>query len=187
MKFNIAWDSLEKENRNLKILVIALLLLSISMSVAVMATSAQAPLVIERGCATKVLTPENAHATDEEMKAFAIEALRARFNSKGGNLEFLSFKQRGYRASEQDELGKQKMTQVVIVNDATVEKDGLIVDSDRLISVGEIRSTFRFPLKLKLEVTSRTESNPYGLILIEVDQLKSDLADPKARGEEEKN
>ena len=175
MKFNVAWDSIEKENRNLKILVVFLLLLSIFLSVAVMNTAAQAPLVVERSCTSRVLTPTSESPSDDEMKAFAYAAVPARFNSKQESQDLLSINQQGYRATEQDELAKQKMKQIVIVNDVAVEKDGLIVDADRLISVGEIRSTFKFPLKAKLVRTHRSEGNPYGLWLSEVEQIKPEV------------
>ena len=174
MKFNVAWDSVEKENRNLKVLVVFLLLLAIFLSVAVMNTAAQAPLIVERACTSRVLSPTNENPTDDELKSFALASLPARFNTKPENQDLLSFKQRGYRASEQEELEKQKMKQVVIVNEVTIEKDGLVIDADRLISVGEIRSTFKFPLKVKLERNTRSEGNPYGLLLSDVEQIKTE-------------
>lgn len=168
MKFNVAWDSVEKENKYLKVMVIGLLLVAIFLCVAVMNTAAQAPLIVERACMSRVLNPVNENPTDDEMKAFAEEAVPSRFNTTAKNSELLSLSQQGYRASEQDELEKQKMKQVVIVNEVMVEKDGLVIDADRLISVGEIRSTFKFPLKLGFKRTTRTEGNPYGLLLSEV-------------------
>jgi hypothetical protein len=175
MKFNVAWDSIERENRNLKILAVLLLLLSIFLSVTVVSTAAQPPLVIERSCTSRVLNPVGATPTDDEMKAFVAEAIPARFDSKEENQDLLNLKQRGFRATEQEELEKQQMRQVVIVNSVTVEKDGLSVDADRLISIGEIRSTFKFPLKVQLEKTARTPGNAYGLLLADVEQVKTEV------------
>ena len=175
MKFNIAWDSIEKENRNLKILVLLLVGLTISLCVVVIGTASQAPLIIERGCQSRVLSPENASQSDEEMKSFLREAIGARFNTTSNQIEFLSIEQRGFRAAEQEELAKQKMKQFVLVGDITIEKNGLSVDADRLLSVGEVRSTFRFPLKVKLERINRTEANPYGLLLVNIDEIKSEV------------
>ena len=175
MKFNSAWDSVEKENRFLKALCGFLLILSLALSVAVLGTASQAPLIVERGCSSRMLSPVADAPTNDEMKGFTEEALQARFNTKETNVELLSLKQRGYRVTEQEELEKQKMKQVVVVNDVTVEKDGLVVDADRLISVGEIRSTFKFPLKVRLERIRRTEDNPYGLLLSDVEEIKSEV------------
>jgi hypothetical protein len=175
VKFNVAWDSIEKENRNLKILVVLLLLVSICLSVAVIGAAAQAPLVVERSCKSRVLAPVSETPSDDELKAFGYVAVPARFNTKPENQDLLSLSQQGYRATEQDELEKQKMKQVVIVNDVTLDKEGLVIDADRLISVGEIRSTFKFPLRIKLVRTHRSEGNPYGLWLSEVEQIKPEV------------
>ena len=155
--------------------MVALLLLAISLSVAVMSTASQAPLIVERGCFSRAVSPLGDTATDDEMKAFAFVAVKARFDTRESNVELLSLIQRGYRATEQDELEKQKLKQTVIVNDVVVEKDGLRVDADRLISVGEIRSTLKFPLKVQLSRVARTESNPYGLVLSDVEENKPEV------------
>ena len=175
MKFSSVWDSLEKENRHLKMLSAALVVLSVSLSIAVMSTASQAPLIVERGTESRVLNPQPEKPTEEEMIAFGFEALPARFSTREGNIELLSLRQREYRAGEQEELLKQKMKQVIIVNSISVEKTGLRVDADRLISIGDIRSTLRFPLRVELERTRRTVSNPYGLVISEVDQIKPEV------------
>lgn len=175
MKFNSAWDTVEKENRSLRFLVIGLLVLAIALSIAVMSNAAQAPLVVERGCVSRVLSPVGETPTDDEMKAFVNLAVKARFDTKASNVELLSMLQYSYRATEQDELNKQKMKQTVIVNDVSVAKDGLTVDADRLISVGEIRSTLKFPLKVQLARVARSEGNPYGLQLSAVEEIKPEV------------
>lgn len=175
MKFNSAWDTVEKENRSLRFLVIGLLLLAIALSIAVMSNAAQAPLIIERGCFSRVLSPVGDASSDDEMKAFASVAVKARFDTKASDTQLLTILQLGYRATEQDELSKQKMKQTVIVNDISIAKDGLTVDADRLISVGEIRSTLKFPLKVQLVRVARSESNPYGLQLSAVEEIKPEV------------
>lgn len=174
MKFNSAWDSVEKENRLLKLLCGSLLILSLALCIVVLGTTAQAPLIIERSCISRVVQPVNELPSDNEMKSFTEAALGARFNSNGGNDALLTEAQQGYRAREQDELEKQKMKQVVIVNDVAIEKDSLRVDADRLISVGEVRSTLKFPLKVQLARVSRSLDNPYGLKLLDVEQIKAE-------------
>ena len=56
-----------------------------------------------------------------------------------------------------------------------LQKDGLTVDADRLISVGEIRSTLKFPLKVQLARVARSEGNPYGLQLSAVEEIKPEV------------
>lgn len=171
MKFHVAWDSLEKENRFLKILAMAVLLLSIFLCSLVALVSSKEPLVIDRGCYSKIAAKEISQPTDEEIKSFVTEAIHARFNSNLSKPIFLSREQTVFRDKEQLELAKQKMKQTVVVNEVLIEKDNITVNADRLISIGEIRSTFKFPLKVQIKSESRSEGNPYGLILSEVDEI----------------
>ncbi len=171
MKFHVAWDSLEKENRNLKVLVIVLCLLAIALAVVVMNTSVQTPLIIERSCVTRMMSTVDSKPTEEEMKVFVEKAIAARFNFQGADMDLLSLKQRGFREKEQTELSKQKMKQTVLVNSVQISKDGILIDADRVISVSTIRTALRFPLKAQLELTDRSEGNPYGLVLTEVDPV----------------
>lgn len=175
MKFHAAWDSIEKENRNLKILTIALCTLAIFLTVAVTSTATKEPVIVERGCHSKMAaTAENSKPSEEEIAAFTEKALGARFDTRSENLEYLAFKQRAFRDKEQIELSKQNMTQKVIVNDTKVTKDAVLVTADRLISIGKIRSVLRFPLRVLLESTDRTESNPYGLLLSDVNPIEEE-------------
>jgi hypothetical protein len=177
MKFQDAWDSLEKENRNLKILCLALCTLALFLTVAVTNTASKDPLIIERACYSKTLaTARTQVPTSEEIQAFVEKALSARFNTTSEGVQLLSDKQRAYREKEQLELTKQKMIQKVIVsdpkNDLKIEKDFILVNADRLISIQNLRTVLRLPLKITLESTERSEGNPYGLLLSDVVQLE---------------
>jgi hypothetical protein len=117
---------------------------------------------------------ENAKPTKEEIAAFIEKALSARFDTAPESLEYLSFKQRTFREKEQSELLKQNMTQKVIVNDIKITKESIMVNSDRLISIGKIRSVLRFPLQINLESAERTDGNPYGLLLSDVNPIEEE-------------
>ncbi len=171
MKFHVAWDSLEKENRFLKILVFIVLLLSIFLCSVVAVVSSKDPLVIAKGCYSRAVDKELAAPADDEIKAFVEEALKARFNSSWSNLSLLSREQSLFRDKEQFELKKQKMRQTVVVNNVDLEKDSVTVDADRLISVGDIRSSFKFFLRVQIKTEMRSELNPYGLVLSEVEEI----------------
>ncbi|GIL18751.1 MAG: hypothetical protein BroJett040_25020 [Oligoflexia bacterium] len=175
MKFQTAWDSLEKENRNLKILTIALCTLAIFLTVAVTSTATKEPLIVERGCYSKTAkTAESAKPTEQEIVIFVEKALAARFNTDPENLDYLAFKQRAFRDKEQSELTKQKMTQRVIANEIKITKEAIFINADRLISVQNFRSVLRFPLKVSLESTERTDANPYGLLLSDVNPIEEE-------------
>ena len=67
-----------------------------------------------------------------------------------------------------DDLKKKGMRQTLIVNSVTVNGDTIRVDADRLISVDKIRSAFPLMLEASVSRTTRTEDNPYGLLLTKV-------------------
>lgn len=173
MKFHAAWDSIEKENRNLKILVIALCCLSIFLTITVTSIATKEPVIIERACySQRLVGAGDPNPSELEIKVFVEKAISARFNTAAENLDLLSYRQRSFREKEQSELSKQKMNQRVVTNEVTITKDAITVNADRLISVQNLRSALRFPLKISLERTDRTESNPYGLLLSDVDPIE---------------
>jgi hypothetical protein len=173
MKFIDAWDSIAKENKLLKFLVMGLSLVSIFLCIVAIKTISRDPLVIERGCFSKVIENVKTPVTDKEIKSFLKEALDARFTSSAINLSFLSLKQKEIRNREQKEFSSRNMKQTVLLENALISKDKIEVKAVRLISVGEIKSAFSFPLKVEIERTDRTFDNPYGLVLTEV-TLKKD-------------
>ena len=171
MKFHVAWDSLEKENSFLKFVVVIVLIISIFLCSVLGVVGGKDPLVIEKGCYSRVIDKVLPTPTDDEIKVFLEEAIKARFNSNWSNPGLLSHEQIVFRDKEQRELEKQKMYQTVIVNDVKLTNDNITVDSDRMIAVGEIRSSFKFPLKIQLKSETRSDGNPYGLILTDVQEI----------------
>jgi hypothetical protein len=172
MKFHVAWDAMQKENLYLKFGVIGLLILAIMLTGALTKVALREPLVIERACYSKAAKVVGGEPTDDEIKAFAKEALEARFNTDVRNSTLLSLEQQAFRDKEQLELSKQKMSQDVLVKGVEIGRAGLVVQADRVISVGDVRSAFRFPLKINVERDARSDSNPYGLVLTSVENLE---------------
>ncbi|MBK9293311.1 MAG: hypothetical protein IPM57_02535 [Oligoflexia bacterium] len=172
MKFVDAWDSIAKENKNLKILLFSMSLVAIFLSISTFKAVVKDPLVIERGCYSKIL-PTQKNTSEDEIKQFVKEALEARFNFGLSRPSFLSIKQKELREREQKELNSRNMKQVLVISEVNVQKDKILVKADRLISVGEIRSAFSFPLLVSVESTDRSFDNPYGLVLTEVSSPNS--------------
>ena len=168
MKFHASWDSLEKENHFLKAIVFVILAIAIFLCITVMAVGTKDPILIQRSCYSRMVEKSAPQPTDDEIKAFVEEAIKARFNTGWNDALFLTTEQSAFKEKEQSQLSKQNMKQKVIVNSVTLDKDQITVDADRLISVGDIRSTFKFPLKVQLKSSSRSEGNPYGLVLSEI-------------------
>ncbi len=184
MRFHVALDSLEKENQILRFSVIGLLVLSVVLCSGILYASMKDPLIIERACFSKSLSLANANPTKEETASFLEIALRERFDSENQDSRYLTADQLTARVREQAELSKQKLTQKVIVNKVEVTEDGTIsIDADRFISTGDVRTVLRFPLKVEIAKVTRSDANPYGLLLTNV---QPDTNNEKTKNKEDK-
>ena len=169
MRFHVAMDSIENENRVLKIFVVGLLLTVVGLSVGIVRTAQKEPLIIDRGCLSTSAHIVSAEVTKEEVFAFIELGLKARFDSGNTDDVYLSPEQVLAKAKEQSDLSRQHFRQVIMVNSTEFkDAESLVVDTDRLIATGEIRSAFRFPLLVQIAKVPRSESNPYGLIITDV-------------------
>lgn len=170
MRFPQAWAEIAKQNNVLRIAILGvsvsgLLALLISMKFAF-----KEPLIIERGCFSKAVTKTTVQdPTKADYEAFTREALAQRFDSDANILsEYIAIEELKNRDSEQDELKRRNIKQRVTVNSISRNDDQILIDADRLLSVGNLRSAFQFPLVLFIQKQSRSQSNPYGLVLLKV-------------------
>lgn len=167
MRFVDTLTKITNENTALKWVVISLaaILLGLSLLVATLAT--RAPLVIERECQSRAVLLSDTAPTNAEIEAFVREVLHERFDFEGQpTAALLSASELRASLKDRTELKDRGMKQRLFINGILREGDKLEVDTDRLISVGELRSAFKFPLTLTLGSTARTVANPYGLILV---------------------
>lgn len=173
MKFTEAWANIARQNVNLKIALIITSFTTLIMTFASAKLSLQDPILIERSCYSTTLKHSAVNHTEDEVKTFVNEALKQRFNTKVKVSDsFIIKSERKYKIKEQSDLRKKGILQTIIINGVSVKGDKITVDSDRLFNVKNVRSAVSFPLIVKVETQSRTESNPYGLILTEVSSYK---------------
>ncbi len=173
MKFNVAWAKIAQENSILKTSVLVLGSLCTFLGICLTQMALKNPLVIERGCFSKVVALAEAAHTNVEIESFVEAALPQRFDTKDpGRETFLAGSERDLRSKEQKDLSARKLSQRVVVNSVVVNDKGVTVEADRIISVGDIRSAFKFPLSVRIESVARTTANPFGLILSEVKPLE---------------
>lgn len=171
MKFTVAWANVLSQNVTLRAAVVLLALCSLVFSIATVRLALNEPIIIERECYSKAVTRGNSKHSAHEIESFLKVAISKRFDTNvTGFREYLSEDEVQYHLKEQDELTKKGIAQKVIVNSVKIEGSSVLVDTDRLIAVGKIRSAVAFPLKLVLSTTDRTQSNPYGLLLKKVTQ-----------------
>ena len=130
------------------------------------------PLIIERSCDSKAMVLADQKHSTEEIKAFLEDAILARFNTKESNLHLLSMTELKRRIKEQAAFKKQTMRQDILIEGITFSDNETIIQTNRLISVENIRSAFIFKLRVKFAKVKRTSLNPYGLILTSVQPIE---------------
>ena len=175
MRFPVAWAGIASQNVSLKVSTLLLAFTTVILGICLSRFALKPALVIERGCHSKVIPLASPERTEQEIQNFLRKAIAQRFDSDYlGNRSYLSSAEQATREKERVELDQGNMKQRVIVNDVKLKEGQAMIDTDRLISVGKIRSAFRFSLIAILESVPQTESNPYGLVLTSVEQSKSD-------------
>ncbi len=182
MKYTEAWSSVVSQNLNLKLVSMALGILSIVLGMIALRLTFKDSIIVERGCFSRGIVPVKDEHSKEEIESFLREALAQRFDSQIQAVDgLLSPDELRLRQTEQKEFESRNMKQKIIVNRFTEGPEGLKIDADRIISVNEVRSAFRFPLLVKLESKSRSYSNPYGLLLITTKSIDDKTTDQKEK------
>ena len=174
MRFTLAWAEVLSQNTLLKWLLLFLSILCIVLGTGLIVLAQKDPLIIERACFSGILGTKDGAQTNSEVKAFVAEALSQRFDSANDTpTTFLSVDERAKAQKDRDDLSGKKIRQRLLVNSIDIKEDKITVDADRIVAVDEIRTAFRFPIDVKIATTSRSERNPYGLVLVLVIQLQS--------------
>ena len=174
MRFTVAWSDVLSQNAVLKLILCTLTALSLLLGGGLILLSQKDPLIIERACYSGIVAPKTTEHTNGEVNAFVTEALSQRFDSKFESLPtFLSPEEKAKAQKDREEVVAKKIRQKVIVNNIEIKADKISVDADRLISVEQVRTAFRFPLEVKVATVTRSERNPYGLMLVSVLEITS--------------
>lgn len=172
MKFTTAWANILTQNLTLRFSIVVLGLCTCLFCISIIRLAGRNPIVVERACFSKTLTEVDPKRTEHEVAAFIEEAISARFDSNSAvGKSLVSDAEMAFRKREQDDLSKRGMTQrVFVTSPVKVDGDRFLVDADRIISAGKIRSAISFPIYVELSSVARTDSNPYGLLLKRVSQ-----------------
>jgi len=174
MKYTEAWASVVSQNFNLKMATVILGAISLVLGMTTLRLTFKDSPIIERGCFSRPLVPMKDEHTKEEIESFIKEALSQRFDSTVQPVDgLLSPDELKLRLQEQKDFVTRNMKQRLVVNSVTQTGDDFLVDADRVISVNDVRSAFKFPLLVKLESKARSYSNPYGLIIVSSSQVES--------------
>ena len=167
MKFSSGIDALSQENKFLRFLSMGFLgLIAVLIGVVVVLFD-KVPLIVERSShGLEIIKTVPATQSEDDLKEAIKLMVHSRFNSEAISPEvFLNQKQLILRDTEEKELKARNMIQTVIVRTVNINKDEALVDLDRIISVGELRSALRARIRIAFEPVSANELNPYGLLL----------------------
>jgi hypothetical protein len=173
MKFTEVWANTLYANSILKISTAVLGLVVLILTFALIRLGLRDPIIVERACFSSVIGSVKIPHTQAEIESLAKLALEHRFNSDAvDNASFISTSELLNRNKEQEELKSKTITQKILINGLKVEGTKVVVDADRLLASGKIKSVVSFPLQVELIENNRTPSNPYGLLLAKVNQIK---------------
>lgn len=173
MRFSMAWADVAKQNNVLRIAVIGVTFVCVIVLMIALKFAFKEPLVIERGCFSTVSPAQSQMQTPQEIESFLNEAVRERFNSGAVVVgDYFALEELKARDSEQTELGRREIKQKIVVNSIAKQGDGYLVDADRILSVGKIRSAFQMPMTVTIAKATRTSGNPYGLVVLRVSPIK---------------
>ncbi len=172
MRFSTAWATTAAQNVTLKAAAALLAFVCMFQLSVIAGLSMKDPLVIERACFSKALSLKNSKPTEDEISAFLKEAIPLRFDS-GLNMKegFLAIEETLLREKEMATLKQRQMSQRVLITDMKVSVDEVQVFTDRLISIGKVKSVLPLNMRVTILQTNRTESNPYGLIVGSIAQI----------------
>ncbi len=173
MKFTEVWASTLYANSILKISTAVLGLVVLILTFALIRLGLKDPIIVERACFSSVASPVKTPHTQAEIESLAKLALEHRFNSDTvDNASFISSSELLNRNKEQEELKSKNITQKILVNSLKVEGTKVVVEADRFLASGKIKSVIPLPLQVELIENNRTQSNPYGLLLVKVNPIK---------------
>lgn len=175
MRFSMAWADVAKQNNVLRIAVIGVTFVCVVVLMIALNFAFKEPLVIERGCFSAIAVTHSQVQTPQEIEAFLNEAVAERFNSGAVVVgDYFALEELKARENEQTELARREIKQKVVVNSVTKQGDGYLVDADRVLSVGKIRSAFQMPMVVTIANATRTSGNPYGLVVLRVAPIKTE-------------
>lgn len=175
MRFSQAWADVAKQNNVLRIAVIGITFVCVVVLMIALKFAFKEPLVIERGCFSSAASTQSQVQTSQEIEAFVREAVTERFNSGAIVVgDYFALEELKARDSEQTELTRREIKQKVVVNSIVKKDDSYLVDADRILSVGQIRSAFQMPMTVTVAKATRTSGNPYGLVVLRVAPIKTE-------------
>jgi hypothetical protein len=162
------------ERSGLKLAVLALSVVSLVFGIMLALDLSRDPIVIDRGCESRLATVASTSQSAEEVEAFLRASINARFDSAANKdpASFLVADLVVARSKEQEDLKKGGVDQRMIVRSVKLDGDHFRIEADRLVAVAKARSAIPLVLLAKVSSKMRSLTNPYGLVVTSVEQEK---------------
>lgn len=173
MRFTVAWANVQNQNVILKLSLLVSSLCAIFFCITTTRLALRVPLLIERECFSNVVKAVNVSTTPPEVEAFIKVALSKRFDTDALDVKpYLSDEEWNFRLKELADLKSKSVTQRVFVNSVKIEGNLATVDADRFLTIEKVKTVTPFLLQVSVSKDARTESNPYGLLIERVSEVK---------------
>lgn len=176
MKFSEARLKEALERSALKLAVICLSVMSLTFSILLGLDLSKEAIVVERSCETRLLDVTSSSQTKEEVQSFVKDAVSLRFDSVVTRDPSAFMVQDLFvaRSKEQEELKRGGVDQRLIVRSVKLNGNYFVIEADRVVAVGKARSAIPTTLVARVSSKSRSLTNPYGLVITSIDQLKEE-------------
>lgn len=174
MKLANVFDGMARENQFLRTITKMLIFVTVALLGIVFNLYDRNPVVVERTAhGLEIVRSTDFTRTQADLQQAIALMIKARFSSDAVATEILlNPKQQLLRDTEQKDMKVRGLSQAIIVRNVVIEKDQAIVDLDRVISIGEVRSALKAKVRVSFEETSPNELNPYGLLLSLADPIE---------------
>lgn len=167
MRIDVAWADALKQNVTLRLCVGALAAAVIGLVFVSMTLAGRPPLIVDRACESRIAATVGEGHTRDEIEGFSKQAMVARFdtNANGGNA-LLAKEERVTREKEQAEFRAKGIVQRLLVHKVKMDGIRTIVEADRILAVGDVRTAFGVTIEASFGSVERSAPNPYGLVLV---------------------
>jgi hypothetical protein len=174
MRFSQAMVKEAFERSTLKLTVLVLSILTLTFGILLIFDLSKAPIIIERACESRLLELSSSSQSKEEVEAFIRDAVALRFDSNPAHDPSAYMVQDlvAARAREQSELKHSNIDQRLIIRSVQLSGDHFEVAADRLVAIGKVRSAIPIILIAKIASKGRSLTNPFGLVLTQIDQVQ---------------
>jgi len=174
MRLANVFDGMTKENQFLRSLTKILCAAVGLLAVCVVTLFDRPPIIVERSShGFEIVRPTVFMRNLDDLKIAVTLMVKERFSTDAISPElFLNQQQLLLRDTEQKDMKARGLSQGVIVRNVELGQDSAIVDFDRVISIGEVRSALKARVKVAFEEVTPNELNPYGLLLSRAEPIE---------------